>query len=102
MDQKLKVGDVGVVERHNQYVFYLITKKYSNGKPTMQSLEKTLYKLLEKMQQFKLTKLGIPQLGCGLDNLDWSDVSLLIKKIFSGSNIHITVCIPSKVRMTYF
>lgn len=63
----------------------------------MMTLEKSLNSLLIKMKKLKLTKLGIPRLGCGLDGLDWSEVKLLIEKIFSGSEIHITVCVPSKV-----
>ncbi|VVC44083.1 Hypothetical protein CINCED_3A004486 [Cinara cedri] len=94
-DQNLKVGDVGIINRHNRTVFYLITKKKSSGKPTMMSLRRALLTLLDKMKELNLTKLGIPQIGCGLDNLDWSNVSLLIKEIFSGSNIQITVCVPS-------
>lgn len=63
----------------------------------MMTLEKSLNSLLIKMKELNLTKLGIPRLGCGLDGLDWSEVKLLIEKIFSKSEIHITVCVPSKV-----
>jgi len=77
-----------------------VTKKTSNGKPTMITMEKALYSLLNKMKEYNLTKLGIPKIGCGLDKLDWSDTKLLINNIFSGSGIHITVCVPSKVSVT--
>ncbi|XP_060862340.1 uncharacterized protein LOC132939272 isoform X2 [Metopolophium dirhodum] len=97
VDQKLKIGDVGIVKRHDQYAFYLVTKKTSNGKPTMITMEKALHSLLNKMKENNLTKLGIPTIGCGLDRLDWSDTKSLINKIFSGSGIHITVCVPSKL-----
>ncbi|XP_029344299.1 MATH and LRR domain-containing protein PFE0570w isoform X3 [Acyrthosiphon pisum] len=97
VDQKLKIGDVGIVKRHDQYAFYLVTKKTSNGKPTMITMEKALISLLNKMKEYNLTKLGIPTIGCGLDKLDWSDTKSLIIKIFSGSGIHITVCVPSKL-----
>eukprot|EP00102_Acyrthosiphon_pisum_P016863 XP_008187980.1 PREDICTED: probable serine/threonine-protein kinase dyrk1 isoform X6 [Acyrthosiphon pisum] len=98
VDQKLKIGDVGIVKRHDQYAFYLVTKKTSNGKPTMITMEKALISLLNKMKEYNLTKLGIPTIRCGLDKLDWSDTKSLINKIFSGSGIHITVCVPSKIR----
>eukprot|EP00102_Acyrthosiphon_pisum_P016860 XP_008187977.1 PREDICTED: uncharacterized protein LOC100166845 isoform X3 [Acyrthosiphon pisum] len=97
VDQKLKIGDVGIVKRHDQYAFYLVTKKTSNGKPTMITMEKALISLLNKMKEYNLTKLGIPTIRCGLDKLDWSDTKSLINKIFSGSGIHITVCVPSKL-----
>ncbi|CAH1715409.1 uncharacterized protein LOC114123537 [Aphis gossypii] len=97
VDQKLKIGDVGIVQRHGQFAFYLVTKKYSNGKPTMNTMEKALRSLFIIMKKNNLTKLGIPKIGCGLDKLDWSDTRSLIIDIFSGSGIDITVCMPSKL-----
>ncbi|KAF0772441.1 putative serine/threonine-protein kinase isoform X1, partial [Aphis craccivora] len=97
VDQKLKIGDVGIVQRHGQFAFYLVTKKYSNGKPTMNTMEKALRSLFIIMKKNNLTKLGIPKIGCGLDKLDWSDTRSLIVDIFSGSGIKITVCMPSKL-----
>lgn len=97
IDQNLNVGNVGVVNRHGQFVFYLITKKYSKGKPTMMTLKSALDSLLNKMKELKLTKLGIPKIGCGLDGLDWSNVKSLIMEVFAGSGIEILACIPSKV-----
>lgn len=102
MDQNLKVGDVGVVKRHNMYAFYLITKKNSSGKPTMRTMEMALRSLVVLMKNLKLIKLGIPKIGCGLDGLDWDDVKSLIMQVFSGSGIHITVCVPSKVSIKHF
>lgn len=102
VDQKLKVGDTGIVNRHNQNVFYLITKRNSSGKPSMMTLEKALSSLLIKMKNLSVTKLGIPKIGCGLDGLDWSEVKSLIEDIFSGSGIDIIVCIPSNVSIIIY
>jgi len=102
MDQNLKVGDVGIIKRHNKYVFYLITKKNSSGKPTMRTMEMALRSLVVLMKNLKLMKLGIPKIGCGLDGLDWDDVKSLIIQEFFGSGIHIIVCIPSKVSIKHF
>lgn len=97
VDQKLKIGNVGIVKRHDQYAFYLVTKKYSNGKPTIKIMVKALCSLVNIMKEHNLTKLGIPKIGCGLDKLDWPDIRSLIINTFSGSGIHVTVCVPSKV-----
>ncbi|XP_050537929.1 uncharacterized protein LOC126903640 isoform X2 [Daktulosphaira vitifoliae] len=99
-DQHLKVGDVGVLNHKNQYIFYLVTKKYSNRKPTFDALKNTLVELLNKMKKNNLTKLAIPKIGCGLDGLDWFEVQNFIKKLFYGSGIHITVCAPSLSKIT--
>jgi hypothetical protein len=86
-----------VFNERSEIAFYLITKKYSGEKPTLQSLSVALKSLLEKMKALKLTKLGIPKIGCGFDGLDWTKVKELIGSIFAGTRISITVCIPSKV-----
>lgn len=65
----------------------------------MNSLNQTLHTLLGKMKEYKLTKLGIPKIGCGLDGLDWSNVKSLINSVFTGSGIHITACLPSMVKI---
>jgi O-acetyl-ADP-ribose deacetylase (regulator of RNase III) len=86
-----------VINERNEIAFYLVTKKYSGGKPTIQSLTVALKSLLEKMKALNLTKLGIPKIGCGFDGLDWTEVKELIASIFAGTRISIIVCIPSKV-----
>ncbi|XP_025424426.1 uncharacterized protein LOC112693534 [Sipha flava] len=98
MDQKLTVGDVGVVVKNEtEYAFYLVTKNYCNGTSTMLSLSHALKSLVKKMQERKINKLGIPQIGCGTDGLEWSKVKPLIEDIFAGSGIEITVCVPTKI-----
>jgi hypothetical protein len=92
------LGDVGVIiNDRKEIAFYMITKKFSGEKPTMQTLSVVLKSLLVKMKAMNLTKLGIPKIGCGLDGLDWTQVKQLIANIFAGSRISITVCNPSKV-----
>uniref|UniRef100_A0A2S2QR77 O-acetyl-ADP-ribose deacetylase n=1 Tax=Sipha flava TaxID=143950 RepID=A0A2S2QR77_9HEMI len=97
-DQNLTVGNVGVVvNNRNETAFYLVTKKYSGGKSTMQSLSVALKSLLQKMKEMKLSKLGISKIGCGWDGLNWAEVKALIASVFAGSRIRITVCVPSKI-----
>lgn len=97
IDQNLRIGDVGVLQRRGRYIFYLITKSRSYGKPTIGTMKQALLTLLNCMKELKLTKLGIPLIGCGLDDLDWGAVKESIIEIFNNSGIQITVCIPSKV-----
>lgn len=68
----------------------------------MYSLSKALSSLVHKMKELKITKLGIPKIGCGLDGLDWNDVKSLITSIFYGSGIQITACIPSNVSIANY
>ena len=37
-------------------------------------------------------KIAMPVIGCGLDRLEWSKVSEIIKEVFEGTDIEILVC----------
>ena len=37
-------------------------------------------------------KLAMPVIGCGLDKLEWSRVSEIIKLVFEKTDIDILVC----------
>ena len=51
---------------------------------------------LEKMKQICLEndikKIAMPVIGCGLDRLDWNDVSEQIKSVFTNTGVEILVC----------
>ena len=74
-------------------VFNLITKKKSYGKPTLQSLQKSLDVMKEMTVAKNIKKIAMPKIGCGLDRLQWADVSGYLKDIFKDSDIEILVCV---------
>ena len=37
-------------------------------------------------------KIAMPVIGCGLDRLEWSKVSEIIKEVFECTDIEILVC----------
>ena len=39
-----------------------------------------------------LVKIAMPQIGCGLDRLQWPKVREMIKEIFQDTTVEITVC----------
>lgn len=92
IESNLEIGHVGTVNRHNQNVIYLITKKKKTTKSTFPMMEKAMLSLLNKMKELKLFKLGISKNGSELDGHDWSDVKKLIEQVFDGSGIYIKVC----------
>ena len=51
---------------------------------------------LKKMKQicleYNIKKIAMPVIGCGLDRLNWNDVSEQIKDIFADTNVEILVC----------
>lgn len=101
MDQHLQVGCCGEMVQNEQYVFYLIIKNsYKRKTFLIKDLEQSFYNLLNKMKMHKLTKLAIP--GSGINLPTWLDVKKTISKVFTGTNIEITICLTSAVSITYF
>ena len=74
-------------------VFNLVTKPRCYHKPTYDTLAKTLKDMKNYIISLKITKLAIPQIGCGLDKLDWDSVKELIEEVFNDIDIEILVCI---------
>jgi len=75
-------------------VFNLITKKRSSGKPTYKTLEaslKSMRKQLDEKNESSI-KILMPKIGCGLDRLQWGEVSEIIQDVFESSNFQITIC----------
>nr|KAF6341764.1 O-acyl-ADP-ribose deacylase 1 [Myotis myotis] len=38
-----------------------------------------------------VTDLSMPRIGCGLDRLQWENVSTIIEEVFEATDIRITV-----------
>ena len=70
----------------------LITKTRYWHKPTMYSMRSALTKMKNGCSKYGITKIAMPKIGCGLDKLNWNDVSSAIKEIFADSPIEIVVC----------
>lgn len=80
----------------------LITKERFYDKPTYDTLsealehfKKCLYISYDEDDEYKI---GMPQIGCGLDKLDWNIVSELIKDIFKDTKADITVCVLERIK----
>ena len=42
--------------------------------------------------EHNIKKIAMPVIGCGLDRLNWNDVSEQIKNIFVDTEVEILVC----------
>jgi len=91
LDQNVTVGGCAHLQRNNRYIFYLVTKEVSNGKPTYDTLRASLRTMKLKCLKLGVKKLAIPRIGCGLDKLDWSRVRSSIIEIFQDTGIEIHV-----------
>lgn len=104
--RKLKKKYLGYLEQHNEIescpsladcilegrVFNLVTKTRYWKKPSYKSLSFALLKMKEMILREKIEKVAMPVIGCGLDGLQWEQVSEKIKEIFASTELEILVC----------
>ena len=79
---------------------HLVTKKYTYGKPTLETMEDALEHFKFRMREtidlcgkWNETEcvVRIPKIGCGLDRLNWPDVENLIRQTFYDTNFNFEV-----------
>lgn len=92
MDQRPNVGNVAYLQQNDRFIYYLISKELSNGKPTYKSITAAITKLRDFIVEHRVKKLAIPRIGCGLDKLEWCIVKNIIKGLFRGVGCEIKVC----------
>ena len=72
-------------------VINLITKERYWHKPTYSSLKASLLSAKKIAIRYDIKYLAMPVIGCGLDRLQWSKVSAMIKEIFADTDVEIVV-----------
>jgi hypothetical protein len=50
-----------------------------------------LQSLRTRVQVDRVTQLAMPRIGCGLDGLVWEDVRALLREVFAGTGVTISV-----------
>jgi len=85
------IGEVGVLHCGDRYIYYLVTKDRYFHKPKLDDLCSSLKCALTHCQNHGVTRLAMPRIGCGLDKLNWADVSQALKEIFVKNGISVTV-----------
>ena len=73
-------------------VFNLITKERYFQKPTYETLRGALECMKALCLQKGIRQVAMPVIGCGLDRLEWEQVSAVIQDVFSDTGIEILVC----------
>jgi hypothetical protein len=73
-------------------VFNLITKERYFHKPTIITMRLALEKMKQIYLENDIKKIAMPVIGCGLDRLNWDDVSKQIKSVFVDTEVEICVC----------
>lgn len=70
----------------------LVTKVKYWHKPTYETLTASLASMKSVCEAEGLTRLAMPQIGCGLDRLKWDKVKQIIQEVFEETDIEIVVC----------
>ena len=73
-------------------VFNLVTKEKYWHKPTLDSLRKSIEEMASFAVEMGVKKIAMPKIGCGLDKLDWDDVSVILRETFDDLDVEILVC----------
>lgn len=89
--QRKHPGQCAVLKRSGRFVYYLITKQKYNQKPTYETLKKSLESMREHCLANGVNRISMPRIGCGLDRLDWENVSSIITDVFQNTDVCITV-----------
>lgn len=74
-------------------VFNLITKERGYQRPTYDNLYQALWEMRQDVEIDSIKKIAMPQIGCGLDGLNWNIVKAMIKEVFNDLDIEIIVYI---------
>ncbi|KAM4610214.1 ADP-ribose glycohydrolase OARD1 [Polymixia lowei] len=99
--QKKTPGQCAILQRGRRFVYYLITKKKASDRPTYESLRQSLEDMKSHCKKNGVTRISMPRIGCGLDELTWKAVSEMLEQVFKGSDISITVySLPEKPETT--
>ncbi|RZC34553.1 uncharacterized protein BDFB_002649, partial [Asbolus verrucosus] len=92
LNQRQKTGGLAVLQDYDRYIYYLVTKRYSSGKPTYATLFASLQKLKQHIIENRVAKLAMPRIGCGLDRLEWENVKYMIEFVFRDVDVEIRIC----------
>ena len=74
-------------QQRQNWIYNLVTKQRGNDKPTYQNLHKSLCRMKGHMLENGITEISLPQIGCGLDKLEWTKVLTDRIHIFGHSGI---------------
>ena len=75
----------------NNLLYNLITKANHYDQPTIDTIKTTLLAMRDHALGLNLRCIAMPKIACGLDGMDWRDISSLTEQTFKSSGITIYV-----------
>ncbi len=86
-----QIGDLLIYKDKSRFIYNLITKLKYWQFPTYDNLKTSLISMRDHAKSNNVKEISMPQIGCGLDKLVWSNVKDILEEVFSGSGIVINV-----------
>ena len=83
------IGDIITFRADNNLVYNLITKASYYEKPTTNTIKTMLLAMRDHALGLNLRCIAMPKIDCGLDGMDWRDISSLIEQTNKNSGITI-------------
>ena len=80
-----------IIKKPQRFVYLLIKKTRYFHKPTYKALRASLLALKSHAETNNVTRISMPRVGCGLDQLDWEELRDMIQDVFHGSTVQVTV-----------
>ncbi len=71
------------------------TKNHWRSKSKLSAIESGLIHLVDNYEQWGITSLAVPALGCGLGQLNWEDVKLLLEQYLESITIPVILFEPA-------
>ena len=85
------IGDIMTFRADNNLVYNLITKTNHYEKPATDKIKTTLLAMRDHALGPNLRCIAMRKIACGLDEMDWREISSLIEHTFKNSGITIYV-----------
>ena len=104
--QKILPGGVAILERDverdgvmdTRFIYNLVTKIRYHDKPQLSVLRASLDEMRKHARDNGVTRICLPMLGAGLDQLRWTDVYAALDQVFGNTEIYIRIfLLPRKV-----
>ena len=92
--QEKKVGEVAILPAGESFIYYLVTKEEFHDKPSYATLASSVQAMKDHCISNDVKSLAMPRIGCGLDGLDWKEVTAILKTVFMNTGIKIKIYTP--------
>ena len=85
------VGEVAALRCGNRFVYNLVTKNHAVGKPTYNTVRRSIIAMKNHAIQHGVRCIAMPRIASGLDGLDWPRVYQMLITIFKGTQIELVI-----------